>query len=350
MRTVRLRVIYWLVAILALSVSHAASWAQEKSKAAIEAEVTAAWRAAAKTAIAGPAIITLADQAKISIGAGQLFIPTSEANGVMRALGNSVQPQRQGLILSTDEQASWMVDVNWIKEGYVRDGEAKEWEADALLQSLKDGTEEGNAERLERGYPALDITGWVEPPHYDPATHRLVWSLSARERGAPADQQHVINYNSYALGREGYFSLDLITGSGSVAADKKVAHALLASLEYVPGKRYADFDESTDKVAAYGIGALVGVAAAKKLGLLALIGLFLAKMWKLVLVGVLAIGALGRRLLGRRNQVEETESEPSEAEPVAAEADPLSEPELAIASTSDAPARPEPERSDRSDG
>lgn len=350
MGTVRLRVIHWLVAIIALSVGHAESWAQENSKAAIEAELKAAWKSAAKTAIAGPASITLADQAKISIGAGQLFIPAAEANGVMHALGNSVQPQRQGLILPADEKASWMVDVNWIKEGYVRDGEAKEWQADALLQSLKDGTEESNAERLERGYPALDITGWVEPPRYDPQTHRLVWSLSARERGAPADQQHVINYNSYALGREGYFSLDLITGSGSIAADKKVAHALLASLEYAPGKRYADFNESTDKVAAYGIGALVGVAAAKKLGLLAVIGLFLAKMWKLVLVGVLAVGAVGRRLLARRSAAEEADPEPSGVEPVAAEADPLSEPESAIAQTSDAPARPESERSDRSDG
>ena len=55
---------------------------------------------------------------------------------------------------------------------------------------------------------------------------------------------------------------------------KPTAHNLLASLDFAAGKRYADFNSSTDKVAEYGLAALVAGVAAKKLGLLAVIAGF----------------------------------------------------------------------------
>lgn len=42
-------------------------------------------------------------------------------------------------------------------------------------------TDQANIERDKRGIPALEIQGWVESPHYDAATHRLVWSMAARQ-------------------------------------------------------------------------------------------------------------------------------------------------------------------------
>ncbi|MBV9977299.1 MAG: DUF2167 domain-containing protein, partial [Hyphomicrobiales bacterium] len=48
---------------------------------------------------------------------------------------------------------------------------------------------------------------------------------------------------------------------------------------------------STDKIAAYGIAALVGGLAAKKLGLLAIAGVFLVKFAKLIAVAAAGIGA-----------------------------------------------------------
>lgn len=193
-----------------------------------------------------------------------------------------------------------MIVVDWKKEGYVRDGDAKEWQADALLDSLKEGTAEANKDRLRRGHPALDITGWIEPPAYDAQTHRLIWSLAATVRGAPADQPQTVNYNTYALGREGYFSLDLLTDSASVETDKAAVRQVLGTLEFNAGKRYEDFNASTDKVAAYGLAALVGAVAVKKLGLLAVIGAFLIKAWKLGALAVVGAGAAIRRIMGAR--------------------------------------------------
>jgi uncharacterized membrane-anchored protein len=266
----------------------------------VKAEFDAAWAAAEKTAVLGPAKVKLLDQADLQLTSDKVFIPATEANRIMVAMGNQSAPSRYGLIVSRKAGTRWIVDLTWTKEGYVRDGDAAEWKPDALLESLKEGTEAGNTERQARGLPALDVVGWVEPPAYNAATHRLVWSLALRERGGDPNLPQTINYNTYALGREGYFSLDLITGSDTVATDKQVATELLAALNYVPGKRYEDFNESTDKVAAYGLAALVGVVAAKKLGLIALVGAFMVKAWKLVAIAI-AVGAAGiRRLFSKR--------------------------------------------------
>ncbi|MFL6857809.1 MAG: DUF2167 domain-containing protein [Allosphingosinicella sp.] len=279
--------------------------AQATAAARTEAELNAAWAAAAKTAISGPAEVPLAGQARLKLPADEAFVPAAEANRIMAALGNSRSASRQGLIVGKAKDAGWLVDVDWIQEGYVKDDEARDWKADEMLQGLKEGTEAQNATRLAQGIPAIDVTGWVEPPAYDAAAHRLVWSLSLKDRGAADDVPQTVNYNTYALGRDGYFSLDLISGTDTIAADKKVARDLLAGLAYVPGKKYEDFNASTDKVAAYGLGALIGVVAAKKLGLLAMAGLFLLKAWKLLLLGLAAVGAGARRFFGRRSREEE---------------------------------------------
>jgi uncharacterized membrane-anchored protein len=275
--------------------------AQNGPSPQLKAELDAAWAAAKKTAIVGPADIKLLDQADLKLTPDEVFVPAAEANRIMVAMGNPAKPTRHGLIISRKEKANWLVDIDWVKEGYVRDGDASEWKADALLDSLKQGTEAGNTERLARGLPALDVVGWVEQPAYDPAAHRLVWSLSLRDRGATDDVPQTINYNTYALGREGYFSLDLITGADTIVADKGVARQLLGSLNYVPGKRYQDFDNSTDKVAAYGLAALIGVVAVKKLGLLAVVGIFLLKVWKLGLLALAGVGAAVRRFFRGRD-------------------------------------------------
>jgi uncharacterized membrane-anchored protein len=136
----------------------------------------------------------------------------------------------------------------------------------------------------------LEILGWVENPTHDATAHRLVWSLLSKHKNAPDSAVNGINYNTYALGRDGYFSLNLLTNTDSVGADKGAARALLAALAYNPGKRYEDFDASTDHIAAYGLAALAAGAAAKKAGLFAIIFAFATKFAKVIALGALAVG------------------------------------------------------------
>ncbi|MGN6358003.1 MAG: DUF2167 domain-containing protein [Novosphingobium sp.] len=263
------------------------------------AELDAAWQAAGKAAIDGPRDVPVADQASLELPAGTVFVPSAEANRLMAAMGNSVSPTRIGLIVPTAKGQDWFVDVEWIDEGYVKDGDAKEWEPDTMLEGMREGTAEQNTERVAKGIPAMQIVGWIEPPTYDGQGHKLVWSLAARDEGAAANQPQTVNYNTFALGRNGYVSLGLVTSSTAIASDKAVVHSLLASLEFKGGKRYEDFNESTDKVAAYGLAGLVGAVAIKKMGLFAALGVLLLKVWKLLLVAVIAGWAAIKRFFGK---------------------------------------------------
>ena len=78
------------------------------------------------------------------------------------------------------------------------------------------------------------------------------------------------------------------------------AQELLSAVTFNDGKRYTDFDASTDKVAAYGLAALVAGVAAKKLGLLAVAGAFILKFAKVFALGAAALGGgLWSRIRGR---------------------------------------------------
>lgn len=255
------------------------------------AEERAAFEAAITVAARGPIEVKLDDQGKISLPADMLFIPQAQSARVLRALGNRVVGAGPlGLIMSGDKTADWMVVVSFVADGYIKDEDAQNWNAQELLDSIKEGTEQANADRRARGFPEREIIGWIEQPVYDATTHRLVWSLASKEKGNPATGDEGVNYNTYALGREGYFSLNLLTSEKSVEADKPVARQLLAALSFDDGKRYDQFNASTDKVAAYGLAALVGGAVAKKAGLFAVLFAFVAKFAKVF--GIAAVAAL----------------------------------------------------------
>ena len=68
---------------------------------------------------------------------------------------------------------------------------------------------------------------------------------------------------------------------------------LLGDLAYNAGKRYADFSASTDRIAEYGLMALVGGVAAKKLGLFAIAIAFVLKFAKIIFVGAAAVLGAG---------------------------------------------------------
>lgn len=134
--------------------------------------------------------------------------------------------------------------------------------------------------------------------------------MSSRHKGAAADAPQGVNYNTYALGREGYFSLNLITALADLPAHKPAASTLLAALDYQPGKRYADFNASTDHVAEYGLAALVVGVAAKKLGILAIALAFVLKFAKVGLIAAAAFGGTFVKFFKRRKADASTPAAP----------------------------------------
>jgi uncharacterized membrane-anchored protein len=268
-------------------------------RAEIQAAVTAADHARKQGQV------DLLDQAVLRLPSGFSFIPAAESARLMRAIGNRAGANLVGMVVGEQGLAAgWFVLLQFETSGYIKDDDAKDWNVDELLAGLREGTEQANEERRTRGIPEIEVVGWVQRPTYDSANHRLVWSASTKDKNSPSDAPRGVNYNTFALGRDGYFSLNLVTGLASIEQAKPTAHRLLAALEYRDGKRYADFNASTDRVAEYGIGALIAGAAAKKLGLFAAIGVFLLKFWKIVaLAAVVLAGGAFKLFRGRSRQV-----------------------------------------------
>jgi uncharacterized membrane-anchored protein len=264
-------------------------------------DVHAAYQAAQQAMQRGAADIALLDQAILKLPAGFLYIPKEPAARLLRAMGNRPGDDVLGLVLQERDDSHGFIVVRFIKSGYIKDDDAKNWNSAEMLSSIKEGTEDDNGERRKRGMREIEVVGWVQAPAYDPAAHRLVWSLSSKDKGAPDSEERGVNYNTYALGREGYFSMNLVTGLNSIEAEKPSAHALLAALEYKEGKRYGDFNAGTDHVAEYGLAALIGGLAAKKLGLFAVFAAFFVKFAKVILIaGIAVAGVLVKIFRGKR--------------------------------------------------
>lgn len=195
---------------------------------------------------------------------------------------------------------SWGAVVSYEPTGYVEDTDAADADFDSILADLKQNAEDSNEQRKSQGYPAMHVAGWAEAPRYDKATHSVVW---ARDLMIDGDQVHSLNYDLRTLGRGGVLSVNFVSAMPQLGSIKTAAADFARHASFDAGSRYADFDPSLDKKAEYGIGGLVaagvGVAAAKKLGLLAI----LLKFLKPILIGIAALGVgiakFGRRLFGR---------------------------------------------------
>lgn len=249
----------------------------------------------------GPERIDLGHDLELELPEPYGYLPNPDATRFMEKLGNLHNETLIGVIVPKGD-AQWLIVLRYVDDGYIKDDE--KLDADEILKSIKEGTEEGNKERVERGFKEMHVDGWLEPPRYDKTKHELIWAIDAHS----ADGRSV-NYNTRILGRRGYVSVNLITEPESLAVDRPNAATILSATRFKGGARYADFDAKKDKVAEYGLAGLVlagaGLGALKlvKLGLLAkfskvIIGLLIAGK-KAIVAAVLAAGAGIKALFNR---------------------------------------------------
>jgi uncharacterized membrane-anchored protein len=254
--------------------------------------------------VPGPTTVELGDGlASIKVPEGYLFADKAETQKFMQMIGNPPSDQEIGLLTPADDAKTWFVVFEFNEVGYVKDDDKDEIDADAILSSIREGTEAANEERKKMGSDPIEIVGWFEKPHYDSNSHNLVWAIEGKSK-----QDGLVNYDVRLLGRRGYVSATLVTNPKALTADLPHVQALLGGFTFNDGNRYAEW-KSGDKVAEYGLAALVagGVgAAAMKLGLFAQLGKLLAKGWKLVAVGFAALASWVKRLFGKKQQETDT--------------------------------------------
>jgi uncharacterized membrane-anchored protein len=195
---------------------------------------------------------------------------------------------------------SWGAVVTWEPTGYVSDDDAKSAEYDEMIKELQAGEEDLNRERTAQGYPAQHLVGWAQAPSYDSSKHAVVWAQNIQFAG---QQQNTLNYDVRLLGLKGVLSLNMVTVMSKLPETRDAAAKFAAAASFNPGARYADYKPGVDTKAEFGVAGLVaagvGVAAAKKLGLLAIILAFGKKFFLLVLLAFAGAGTwIKRRFLG----------------------------------------------------
>ncbi|MEO8005033.1 MAG: DUF2167 domain-containing protein [Betaproteobacteria bacterium] len=252
----------------------------------IEAELgKLAWQA-------GPSEARISDKATLKVPAGYVFLDEKNTRRFLELVGN---PPRDGFYLFAPKTLNWFAVFNFDASGYVKDDE--KIDPDALLKSLKDSDEGANEERQRLGLSKIYTDGWEVPPHYDSQTKRLEWGTRLRN-----DQGRTnVNYTSRLLGRTGVMSATLVTGKSTLATDTAAFNSALQQYSFVAGEQYSEFKQG-DKLAAYGLGALVlggAAAVAAKKGLFTIIGGFLVAFWKII-AGVLVAGVAGFKSLFKK--------------------------------------------------
>ena len=260
----------------------------------------------------GPSAVALGHGVKLDLPAGYLFLGQPHAGQEMVKMGNLYNDNLLGLVVSAEDvpedDDGYLISLRFDDEGHVKDDEKVD--PGEILDAIREGEDDYNEERKDKGFPPIHADGWQVEPRYDKSKHELVWGLLLSSPGEKPEDRS-LNYNTRVLGRTGYVSVNLVTAPNSLEKHKPAAHAIIGATAFAQGMRYEDFDEKTDKVAEYGLTGLVlggvglGVAKLAKIGILAKFGkLFLGLLLagKKVIFALLIGGvALARKLLfGRR--------------------------------------------------
>lgn len=243
--------------------------------------------------------------ATLQIPTGFRYLGPADAKRVLEeAWGNPSGEGTLGMIFPSDVpvigESGWGVVITYEEDGHVADEDADKIDYNALLTDMKESIADENKERSDAGYEAIELVGWAAKPHYDKAARKLYWAKELKFGDAA---HNTLNYNIRVLGRKGVLVLNAVSGMQELPKVEQDMQQVLAITNFTPGNRYEDFDGSVDKVAAYGLGALVAGGIAAKTGLLAKLLALLLAFKKVIILGAVAMaGVVGKVMFGRKDQ------------------------------------------------
>lgn len=252
----------------------------------------------------GPVKAKLGDIAEINLPAGYVFADLPNTNKFLELTHNIPSGRELGTV--GDPASGWFAIFEFNAVGYVKDDEKDKLDADKLLKSIQEATEEANKARKERGWGTFTVTSWIDPPHYDSRNNQLSWSLVGQdEKGSQS-----ANYMTRALGRRGVMEITLITDPQKLATALPRFQTIAGNgFGFTPENKYSAFVKG-DKVAEYGLSALIlggAAAVAVKTGLFKYLLKLAVVGWKFIVLGFGAFVAFLKRLFtGRKASSEET--------------------------------------------
>lgn len=225
------------------------------------------------------------DLATLRVPDGFAFLDPQDAQWMLRSWGNPQSNPPLGMVVPRDAVSGrlggWAVIVDFEEHGYISDEDADKIDYNELLTTMQADVEQHNAERQRSGYATVHLKGWARPPHYDAEEKTLHWAKILQFDNQP---DPILNYNIRLLGRRGVLVMNFVAAIDQLPVIERHLNTVLAMASFNPGHRYVDFNPELDKVAAYGLAALVAGKVASKIGLMALALAFLKKFWILPLL------------------------------------------------------------------
>ena len=335
-----MRILITLAAVAALTVTPLAARADgatgdipaaSSSASLSEAEQAKQQAAAQAKFVAGlrpqTGLIRLSDDAVLNLGDAYYFVGPEDAKKVLVDAWGNPPSQADGVLGMVFPKGgtpfdSWGAVVTYEKTGYVSDKDAASTDYDKYIKQIQDGEADDNAQRKKDGYATTHLVGWAQPPSYDKANHYMIWARDIQFSGQSDD---TLNYDLRILGRRGVLSMNMVDYMPNLANIRPEAAQLAAASGFAAGARYQDYQKG-DATAAYGVAGLVaaglGLAAAKKLGLLAVILAFGKKIIVFVMAGLAAIGRWFSSIFGGKKK-QAAALPPSSASPSPDAADPV---------------------------
>ena len=242
--------------------------------------------------IYGPKEVTLGGIAKFKVPEGYMFLEPEDTAKLMEIYHNP--PSYKDEYYFGPKNFKWFGIFSYEDTGHISDKE--EIDADSLIEKIKEGNEEANKFREEKGWAPIHITGWRYRPFYDKKTKRLSWAIDAESKN------HLItNYNTRILGRTGVTSAILVVNPAKLDEVVDTFNNVVNGYEFNDDKKYSAFREG-DKVAKYGLAALIagGAAAiATKKGLWASLAIAIKAFWKFIVAGIIAVLSFFKNIFKR---------------------------------------------------
>jgi len=241
------------------------------------------------------AVVLKDNLATINVPEGLQFLNKKDAEIILvKIWGNPPESVGNALgMLVTSPRAAvseggWGIVVTYTEDGHIDDADAMKTDYTALLKTMQEGIEGANKERAKGGYSAMSLKGWAEPPHYDAEAHKIYW---AKELAFEGHTDNTLNYCTRILGRRGVLELNAVASISDLPVIREQVQKTISQVDFNTGHRYADFNHTTDKMATYGVAALVAGGVAGKMGLFKVILGVLIAAKKIVIVGIFAVYA-----------------------------------------------------------
>ena len=242
--------------------------------------------------IYGPKEVTLGGIAKFKVPEGYMFLEPADTAKLMEIYHNP--PSYRDEYYFGPKNFKWFGLFSYEDTGHISDKE--DIDADSLIENIKEGNEEANKYREEKGWEPIHITGWRYKPFYDKNTKRLSWAIDATSGG------HLItNYNTRILGRTGVTSAILVVDPDKLEEVVYPFNEVVNGYEFNNDKKYSAFKDG-DKVAKYGLAALIAggaAAVATKKGLWATLAIAVKAFWKFILAGIIAFFSFFKNIFRR---------------------------------------------------